>query len=218
MIISSKNAIETELKSRNTALQEKDEEVKRLEDSQAELIKLKTDYENQLLEKFSLLLNEKKLKIRDQQRLLASSSIDPARLEAAEESRAVRGHSAGPSRRGKRKAGGPVRDRSDSESDGGFEKMDVDEAPNESEEQAQTTDGSTADEAESEDEAPLLPARKPENKNGEGSSATASSSRAPPEDTAPPPKRDLPFGKKAPAAAKPAPILEGSETESDDEL
>jgi hypothetical protein len=31
-------------------------------------------------------------------------------------------------------------------------------------------------------------------------------------------KLDLPFGKKAPAAAKPAPVLEGSETQSNDEL
>jgi hypothetical protein len=209
------------LKSRNTALQDKDEQVKKLEESLAELVKSKIDYENQLLEKFSLLLNEKKLKIRDQQRLLASSNVDPARLEAVEESRAVSGHSAGPSRKGKRKAG-PVPDQSDSESGEGFEKMEVDEASNESEqEQAQTADESTADEADSEDEAPSPPTRKPEKKNGEGSSAAnASSSRAPrKEDTAPPPKRDLPFGKKpAPPAAKAAPVLEGSETESDDEL
>jgi hypothetical protein len=193
--------------------------VKKLEESLAELVKLKNENESQLLEKFCLLLNEKKLKIRDQQRLLASSNVDPARLETVEESRAVSAHSAGPSRKGKRKAGGPAREQSDDESDGGFEKMEVDEAPNESEqEQAQTPDESTADEAESEGEAPLPPpTRQPKNSNS--SSAKALSSMAPPEETIPPPKRDLPFGKKpAPSVPKPAPVLDGSETESDDEL
>ena len=70
--------------------------MRRLNESLAELVKLKAEEENSLLEKFSLLLNEKKLKIRDQQRLLASANVDPARLEAVEEVRAGRGHSAGP--------------------------------------------------------------------------------------------------------------------------
>jgi len=221
LVISSKDATESELKSRKATFQEKDDQVKKLEDSLAELTRLKLENENQLLEKFSLLLNEKKLKIRDQQRLLASSKVDPARLEAVEESRAVRGHSAGPSRKGKRKAGAPARERSDSESDAGFEKMEVDEALNESEqEQAQTADESTADEVESEDEAPVIPppTRKSENTKGNSSSAKASSSTLPPEDALPPPKRDLPFGRKPAAAAEPAPVPEGSETESDDEL
>jgi hypothetical protein len=95
--------------------------------------------------------------------------------------------------------------------------MDVDEAPNESEqEQAQTPDESTADEADSEDEAPLPPSTK-QPKDGKGSAAT--SPMAPPQESAPPPKRELPFGKKpAPPVTKPALALDGSETESDDEL
>ena len=43
-----------------------------------DLIQAKIDHENSLLEKFRDLLNAKKLKIRDQQRLLATAKIDPA--------------------------------------------------------------------------------------------------------------------------------------------
>ena len=191
--------------------------MKKLEESLADLLKEKKNHEDQLLEKFSLLLNEKKLKIRDQQRLLASSNVDPARLAAVEESRSVRAHSAGPSRRGKRKV--RPREQSDNEESDGFENMDVDEAPNESEQdQPQTPkDESTADEA-SEDEAPVP--SPPRNRNRRESPVKASSSRvalpAPPREAAVPPKRELPFQKKP--AAKPTPVLDGSETESDDEL
>lgn len=48
-----------------------------LQEQLDEFIKAKADSERELLEKFRLLLNSKKLKIRDQQRLLASAKIDP---------------------------------------------------------------------------------------------------------------------------------------------
>ena len=41
------------------------------------LIEEKTSHENALLEKFRQLINSKKLKIRDQQRLLAGAKVDP---------------------------------------------------------------------------------------------------------------------------------------------
>jgi anion-transporting ArsA/GET3 family ATPase len=216
-IVISKNATTSELASREKAFREKDEQVTKLEDALDKLQKQKNEHENDLLEKFSLLLNEKKLKIRDQQRLLASSKVDPAKLAAVEENRSERHHSAGPSRSGKRKAGPRVQ--SDDEESDGFEDMDVEEAPNESEQdQPQTPppeDESTADEA-SEDEEPPAP---PMRRYHKESPAEASSSKALllPKDAAVPPKRELPFQKK-PAPAKPAPIIDGSETESDDEL
>ncbi|KAH8791274.1 hypothetical protein F5882DRAFT_400478 [Hyaloscypha sp. PMI_1271] len=215
--VTSKNTTTKELESQQKALREKNEQVKKLEDALAELKKLKNDHENDLLEKFSLLLNEKKLKIRDQQRLLTSSNVDPARLAGVEEKRSERHHSAGPSRRGKRKAGTRVESEGD-ESDG-FQNMDVDEAPNESEQdQPQTPpqDVSTADES-SEGEAPVPP---PTRKNLRESPAEASSSAAappPPREAVVPPRRELPVFQKKPAA-KPAPVVDGSETESDDEL
>jgi hypothetical protein len=163
--------------------------VQKLEVKLAELKKLKNAHENDLLEKFSLLLNEKKLKIRDQQWLLASSNVDPARLADVEESRSGRAHSAGPSRGGKRKT--DTRVETDEQSDS-FENMEVDEAPESEQDQPQTPqDGSTADEA-SEDEAPVPP---PTRSNRQKSPMQASLSTAPPppKDPGLPPKRDLPF-------------------------
>jgi hypothetical protein len=215
------------LKDARETLRNKDEEIARLKESLEELVKLKNENESQLLEKFSLLLNEKKLKIRDQQRLLVTSNVDPTKLEDVEQSRlAIRAHPAGPSRKGKRKAGENTED-SDDESDG-FEKMDVDkevtnEVPNDSEEDRQTPDESTADEASDDDELPAAPPpRNPVNDTKTNNKSTvpaskASSSTAPSEQIAPPPKRELPFAKKPAAPAKLAPV-DGSETESDDEL
>lgn len=51
--------------------------VKKLNAQLEDLIKAKQEHENALLEKFRELLNAKKLKIRDQQRLLAEAKVDP---------------------------------------------------------------------------------------------------------------------------------------------
>jgi hypothetical protein len=218
-IITSKEATASELVSQRKALKEKDDQVKKLEANYEELVNLKNSHENELFEKFSLLLNEKKLKIRDQQRLLASSNVDPAKVAAVEEDRSERHHSAVPSRKGKRKAGPEVQ--SDEEESDGFENMDIDEAPIESEQdQPQTPppeDESTADEA-SEEEAPVAPpTRSKRNLREKPAKASSSKVTPPPRGEAVPPKRELPFQKKP--APKPAPVLEGSETESDnDEL
>lgn len=166
-------------------------------------MQLKTENETQLLEKFSLLLNEKKLKIRDQQRLLASSNVDPSKVEAIEDSRtAIRSRSAGPFRKGKRKATEPKSD--DEDSDAGFEKMDVDEAAQDSEQE----DVRTQSESEDDDSEPVLPPpRKQTTKQASAEPVL-------------PPKRDLPFKEKAKQQVQARPPKEGSETESgeDDEL
>ena len=122
-----------------------------------ELTESKKARETELLEKFCVLLNEKKLKIREQQRLLASAHIDPSRTvpySADEEEDMIKQESQRSpttprtttkrapkaSRPSKRKARDSVLE--DDDSDGsGFEKMDVDqqaevaeEAPKENEE------------------------------------------------------------------------------------
>ncbi len=188
------------------------------------MAKLKDENETQLLEKFSLLLNEKKLKIRDQQRLLQSSTIDPAAAQAVEETRLEPiPRPAGPSRGGKRKAG----QRQDDESDDGFEKMDVDvqTAANESDQEPEEQDESTADEATAsendEEDEPLVPppTKKSTSSKLAGSSQTIGSKNKS-ESEEPPPKRTLPFARKQAAVPvkAPAPAPEDSETESDDEL
>ncbi|KAH6622978.1 hypothetical protein F5144DRAFT_595236 [Chaetomium tenue] len=94
-----------------------------------ELTESKKARETEMLEKFCGLLNEKKVKIREQQRLLSTAQVDPSKLEAARASQSMRTHITGDrkpaeSRRAKRKAlentsGGG----SSSDSDDGFEKV-----------------------------------------------------------------------------------------------
>jgi hypothetical protein len=45
----------------------------------ADLMQAKSQHENQMVVNFAQLLNEKKLKIRNQQRLLASAAADPTK-------------------------------------------------------------------------------------------------------------------------------------------
>lgn len=49
----------------------------KLSDQLDQLIKAKDEHEDAMLEKFRLLLNAKKLKIRDQQRVIATAKVDP---------------------------------------------------------------------------------------------------------------------------------------------
>ncbi|KAI1004593.1 hypothetical protein K3495_g3616 [Podosphaera aphanis] len=52
-------------------VEERDRQIEKLKNSLNELTMMKIEHENEMLQKFILLLNEKKMKIRDQQRLLS---------------------------------------------------------------------------------------------------------------------------------------------------
>ncbi|KAI5368213.1 putative DNA repair protein XRCC4 [Septoria linicola] len=72
------------------------------------LVRAKKEHEDELLSKFAVLLNAKKLKIRDQQRLLQGATIDPGTAEEVNNARSLRtSKKAGASRSGKRKAAAP---------------------------------------------------------------------------------------------------------------
>ncbi|KAG9233122.1 hypothetical protein BJ875DRAFT_55083 [Amylocarpus encephaloides] len=219
-VIQSKDTVTHDLESLQATARSKDEVTRKLEESLAELVSLKDAHENALLEKFSLLLNEKKLKIRDQQRLLSGAKINPAKLEELERLGGdARSRSAGPSRAGKRKVGEAAED---DESNGGFEKMEVDDAENSVKDDSEQEDrrtpehDSTASEASEDDEPAPPPTRKraSENKQPHAKSPTP----APMEESPPPPPKALPFQRKPPAKPTDAPAADGSETESDDEL
>lgn len=192
-------------------------------DTLRELESLKKASEDDLIEKFSKLLNEKKLKVRDQQRLLSSARVDPGMLEEVERTRIPeRDTPPGPSRTRKRKATA-AKEESDDETDDGFEKMDVDAEPevaererilaDEAERQTEDEQSTTDEDSDVEEEDVQLPTRNTNNAKSSGSGTVSATA-----DAELPPKRDLPFGKK-PAAPAPKPAAdEGSETESDDEL
>jgi hypothetical protein len=194
----------SEVETQKEALQSDVEDYKRQLD---ELIQAKNEDETVLLQKFRDLLNEKKLKIREQQKIIAQASF-------AEDVAASPQHEASPqpvrkpaaSRAGKRKAASKDTQVADMTSDA--EEMDIDEPIKieaEETDPGNTTDGtaSTAGGDDSDNEEPAS-----------SNAKTAAPSTTQKADK-PPPPRSLPFNQKR-AAAKPAPKA-SSETDSDDD-
>ncbi|KAI9759389.1 MAG: hypothetical protein M4579_002378 [Chaenotheca gracillima] len=180
--------------------QEQEESIKQLNHQLEGLIKAKKEHEDALFEKFRELLNTKKLKIRDQQRLLNGVDVGSAAASAAKGKRtigAAKPSKTSPSAKGKRKAveqDVSVREaRTDSDSDDEFEKMDVDrdtedKADEQSEQGKETPDRSDDETTEGEDgleTSPAPPARRLDKPS------TPRTDRQ--EVKAPPPRRELPF-------------------------
>ncbi|KAI2794280.1 hypothetical protein POX_a00872 [Penicillium oxalicum] len=101
------------------------------------LIESKSTHDKQLMANFVQLLNQKKLKIRNQQRLLACATPDPKRVaeiqaaisSSSSSSRPRQGEPGHTStkRKGPASAAGTNDEDSQSDSDSGFEKMDIDQ-------------------------------------------------------------------------------------------
>jgi hypothetical protein len=129
-----------------------------------DLIAAKATHENELLKKFCDLLNEKKSKIRDQQRLLASAKVDPVKIRAVQAARKTsKPREAGASRPGKRKAKNGQEETTEEEDkpDSGFKKVDVDvdKVPYGSDQEVAMTpeEDETAEETTDEDNEELAP-------------------------------------------------------------
>ncbi|KAF2003099.1 hypothetical protein P154DRAFT_110605 [Amniculicola lignicola CBS 123094] len=192
-----------------------------------DFIKTKNEAETAMLQQFMALLNEKKRKIRDQQRLLAGAKVDKSTASAVKATReATRPRKAGPSRASKRKATAKAKDvQPESES----EEMELDqpkeeEAEEEAEEdeipEAVTPDRSTDDETE--DEAPSMSsAPQPRAKSAEiGTAKTAVAQSN--EGIELPPRRELPFGRGKtrtvpPRKPAPPPPADDDDDETEDE-
>lgn len=184
-----------------------------------ELVTAKAQDETALLHKFRDLLNEKKVKIREQQKVLASTPFSAPNATAAAEPEsepepvpapARRGRKPAQSRAGKRKAASSApKDESEDEGDEAAEpriKSEPEETDSHSTEDTASTAGDDSDE-EMGDGAVQEPQPEP-------------SSTAPQKKQAhqPPPKRDLPFvNRRAAAASKPAPTG-NADSDTDDEL
>ena len=150
LMLSRTDVYEHQISTLTTQLQAAEKSIKDLQTSLDDLVQSKKEHENILLGSFAQVLNEKKLKIRNQQRLLASTNIDSEKsvfppspfiicsykdmrwssyyshLVRELESTIDQEEEAPKSRRNKRKA--PVRqqDNEPSDSDDEFEKMDID--------------------------------------------------------------------------------------------
>ncbi|TKA71008.1 hypothetical protein B0A49_09345 [Cryomyces minteri] len=143
------NADAVALTARCDALQEA---IAQLTTQLDDLVTAKKEHEDALIAKFAELLNAKKLKIRDQQRLLAGVKLDPVTVRNSSTRTSAKSRKAGPSRAGKRKANGnaPVGE-SDSESapdEDGKLQADVEDEHH----GAMTPEKSDAGETEDEDE------------------------------------------------------------------
>ncbi|KAJ6002896.1 hypothetical protein N7451_005443 [Penicillium sp. IBT 35674x] len=209
--------------------------VKKWKEQLEELMQAKSQHEAQLMANFVQLLNEKKLKIRNQQRLLALATADPtkeaaiklihtpwetvAEIQAANENVHATG---GEQQSTKRNA----HDMSEGDGDTGFESMDIDQDKGEDSLIEQDTDAegqstpqqleegnATTDDEFGDPETAQAPAESDQNMELEVlSSKTAAS----------PPRRELPFTRREPSAkagAAPAPSEVAEETtgETDDD-
>ncbi|KAF2083864.1 hypothetical protein K490DRAFT_50541 [Saccharata proteae CBS 121410] len=200
-----------------------------------DLTRAKQAHETALLQKFCEVLNGKKRKIRDQQRLLAGARVDPAAAAEIEHSRGaagmLRARQPGPSRTAKRKANRrtPVAE-SESDLDADESRGQVDgeeqrEGPDESRDVAtpeetdldETEDSDEDDESDGFDAAPVpRPAK----------SAVGAKGKAIEKAPLPPP-RALPFSRRGNSGGAAAKAVEtptfarygdGDETTDDDEL
>ncbi|RMZ10656.1 hypothetical protein D0860_03756 [Hortaea werneckii] len=211
-------------------------QVAKLNQQLDDLVKAKKDHEDELLKKFAALLNTKKLKIRDQQRLLAGAKIPKDAAEAVRDARdsdVASGRRASGARRQKRKANSSAEPES-ADAETASENED-DDALREQEQTPQQTDEETQDEG-SEDgfDAPPPPSQPGKRgSNGKDRDANVDTTKAQgdeKDDSVPPPRRELPFQKKSVGGGKTASTTQPSKStaqqdeeadddeETDDEL
>ena len=145
------NKLEEEVRDLTFRYDEQSKRAEKLNDQLETLIKAKAEHEESLLRSFRDLLNTKKLKIRDQQRLLASAEIDlksAAKLQNARSTSKPR--AATDSRAGKRKATDGHRDFESSEDSGLESKTSKQKPENDLSEQMNTPEHSDQEETEDE--------------------------------------------------------------------
>ncbi|KAJ3484199.1 hypothetical protein NLG97_g7117 [Lecanicillium saksenae] len=198
-----------------------------LKDQLDELLRAKDEDETALLQKFRDLLNEKKVKIREQQKIMASGSfvttkpVEPEAPSPEPEPEAPkskgRGRKPAASRASKRKAAAPAKEESDEED---AQVPHVADEPRIKSEPEDTDDGNTTEATASVDgdddsDEEMVDGEEEE----QPAPAPAAPEPNPPKKVAaPPPKRDLPFVNRKPKAAPKLVPVGGDETDSDDEL
>ncbi|KAJ6000098.1 hypothetical protein N7481_000507 [Penicillium waksmanii] len=219
-------ALEQETSTLNARYQEAASTVQKLTQQLDDLVQAKAQHENQLMANFTQLLNEKKLKIRNQQRLLASATADPDKVSEMQASAMQFNRSPESPRLTKRGHGNTTDEDSDD-----FEPMDIDRekkagklaAATEADSHDQDTDeggqstpppgndGNTTTDDESGEEQE----QEPDLKQKRPSAPKA-------KEAAPPPRRELPFTRRGAvttpkAATPPAAAGDGTGGETDDD-
>ncbi|KAJ5176456.1 uncharacterized protein N7482_002333 [Penicillium canariense] len=202
--------------------------ISKLTQQLAELMHAKSQHENQMVANFARLLNEKKLKIRNQQRLLASAKADPTIVAAIQ---ATTVEASGTHQSTKRRAPDTLDDQDDS--DDGLERMDIDRnGADEGSGDGQDTDdegratpqpleeGDDHTTTDDESEAPV-PSQQSASERGR---ARASERSVRPSKEPAPPRRELPFTRRGPTTQaqterqpEPSAVAEETAGETDDD-
>ncbi len=181
--------LEAEIQDLTARYDEQGKTIEKLNNQLEELIEAKKTHEGHLLEKFRELLNSKKLKIRHQQRLLASAKVDPKQVAKIENARkSSTSHTPTASRAGKRKAkdAAPASESSEDES---FErKAQTQKEESDGSERGNTPEASDQDATEDESDDDLDSAPRPDSVPDRGKEKVNV------ETDKPPPSRELPFG------------------------
>ncbi|KAF9883036.1 hypothetical protein FE257_004319 [Aspergillus nanangensis] len=181
--------------------------ISRLNKQLEEFIRAKNQHEEQLMADFAQLLNEKKLKIRNQQRLLASASLDEEKLSDIQT--ATFGRHRTPSSKGQNtKRSARRMDGRDSESEDGFEQMELDrpddrqnsEKHKEINEKEQSTPQPFEEEGnnttDSDSDSSVQSPRKESSNDSQINSSREPVRRPATKESTPPPRRELPFTRK----------------------
>ena len=188
-------SLEIEMEDLRVKYNEQSQTIEQLNYQLEELVSAKKKHEDTLLDKFRELLNAKKSKIRDQQRVLNGASVDPKQAAEVDKARdPSRAHAPTASRTSKRKAKGPATASESSEDDGFERKAAMQRAERDESDQANTPDA-TEDDATEDDEDDLGSAPRPDSipnrtRPGENGDTQGENMQI---DTLPP-SRKLPFG------------------------
>lgn len=226
LAISTSDGMIGEMNALQTSIKSQQEVVAKLNSQLDDLIRAKKEHEDELLQKFAELLNAKKLKIRDQQRLLASAKIDP---QAAAQVHATRSNGHKPSRSapGKRKVKDQMNssESEDSDLEAPVAALEADDRLNQESDREETENEDDEGDVAGFDPAVSQPLRGATDHR----SQTTTEVRPDDPDLELPPRRELPFEmkktfdptKSAPLASVPAPArqaVDDDDETDDDEL
>lgn len=238
--IESREGLKEELASARAKAQELEQAVSALSSQLEELINAKRDHEAALLDKFRLLLNEKKAKIREQQDIIRHANLDPDALapsQSSPEHSPSRARAPVSSRRRKRKTPTDRPGSNDGDSNNGDspQGMELDSVPDTdikdrnagglSEDQQTTDDGDSDATASEPDKHVVGQGKAGERRKKQKGSLTAMDASRIPKSPSPAPSRHTKSlvtrsqrSAYNPSMEPPALADAGSETDSDDEL
>ncbi|KAJ5145625.1 uncharacterized protein N7515_000189 [Penicillium bovifimosum] len=177
------DVLEQEVSSLTSRYRLAENTIHRLNEQLQELMDAKIQHENRLMANFVQVLNEKKLKIRNQQRLLASATVDATRVSQIQASISEESHGLAEKARQRKKGSHKMSDTEDSD---GFEQMNIDPAKSD---RVDTNDQDTDDEGRS------TPQDSSTDDDLSQDDSVQQKRASPARDTAPPP-RDLPFARR----------------------